>query len=93
MPANHVVPTEQEWVEWKGMRMTQAWLEMLRRQRERLKEDLAEGAVGTEQLLAVQSKCRDFRLLAEMEYAEFVSNYTGEAFQEGIKLPSPEQNE
>ena len=88
-PADRVVPTALEWEEWRQMPATRAWLEMLRRQREFLKEQLATGAVGTEQFLAVVSKCRDFQQLVEMDYDSFYAFYTGEAWNRDLKAPAP----
>lgn len=84
-------PGEEEWAAWRGLVMTQALLEMLHRERERLKEALASDAVPDHLYRAVTSKCEVYKQLKEMTYAEFYANYTGEAEERGVE--KPEQRE
>jgi hypothetical protein len=50
---------------------------------------LADGAVASgEELAFVIGKCRLYKQLMEMEYAEFYANYTGESEDEGLKPPA-----
>ena len=86
-------PGEEEWQAWEGLVMTKALKEMLRRERERLKEALATDAVPDNLWRAVTSKCEVYKQLLEMTYAEFYANYTGEAEERGLEKPAegPEQ--
>lgn len=64
-----------------------AFLEMLRRERERLKEELATDSVPDNLIRAVTSKCEVYKQLMEMTYDEFYANYTGEAYERGLEKP------
>ena len=82
-------PVETEWGEWHQHPVTVAFLRLLALERERLQELLADGAVASgEELAFVIGKCRLYKQLMEMEYAEFYANYTGESEDEGLKPPA-----
>lgn len=69
-------------------------MEMLHRERERLKEELATDSVPDDLIRSVTSKCEVYKQLMEMTYVEFYANYTGEAYERGLeKAEEPPESE
>jgi len=88
--AINLVPSETEWTEWREHPVTRAWLAMLARLREEIKEQWAQGTLHhpLDQTAAVAaiSRAQLYQQLAETNYAEFITNLSGDATERDLTV-------
>ena len=65
-----MVLTEQEWLEWKQLDVTQEFFKNLKKAREKIKEDVINGLYANDEFAKGKATC--IQELLELDYNEFM---------------------